>query len=89
MTSLQLLEIYLSGGLEDFEAFTKENPSFLNDNALDEKACLDKLRTLILMEISENVAELDYDTVCKRINVPEDQLETFIIEGMVTFTVLY
>ena len=71
----------MSGGLPDFAAFLKKNPTFLIENGLDEKACLNKLRTLSLMEIAENVAELDYATVCKRIGLPEDQLEDFIIEG--------
>ncbi|VDM26379.1 unnamed protein product [Hydatigera taeniaeformis] len=78
----KLLEIYVSGGLGDFAAFTKKNPTFLTENGLDEKACLDKLRTLSLMKIAENVAELDYATVCKKIDLSEDQLEAFIIEGL-------
>ncbi len=80
--------IYISGGLADFAAFTKKHPKFLEENGLNEKACLDKLRTLSLMEIAENVAELDYATVCKRIDLPEDQLEAFIIEGKFGFKVL-
>ncbi|VDK38240.1 unnamed protein product [Taenia asiatica] len=78
----KLLEIYVSGGLGDFAAFMKKNPTFLAENGLDEKACLDKLRTLSLMKIAENVAELDYATVCKKIDLPEDQLEAFIIEAV-------
>ncbi|VDL61983.1 unnamed protein product [Hymenolepis diminuta] len=78
----KLLEIYVSGGLADFAAFTKKYPSFLADNGLDEKVCLDKLRTLTLMEIAENVGELDYSTACKKLEVPEDQLESFIIEAV-------
>ncbi|EUB58214.1 Eukaryotic translation initiation factor 3 subunit M [Echinococcus granulosus] len=77
-----LLEIYVSGGLGDFAAFMKKNPTFLAENGLNEKACLDKLRTLSLMKIAENAAELDYATVCKKIDLPEDQLEAFIIEAV-------
>nr|CDS25728.1 dendritic cell protein [Hymenolepis microstoma] len=78
----KLLKIYVSGGLADFIAFNKEHPSFLADNGLDEKICLDKLRTLTLMEIAENAGELDYTTACKKLGVPEDQLESFIIEAV-------
>ncbi|VDD82048.1 unnamed protein product, partial [Mesocestoides corti] len=77
-----LLEIYVSGGLSDFASFIKKHPKFLAEHGLNEKACLDKLRTLSLMEIAENVAELDYETVCCKIDLPEDQLEAFIIEAV-------
>ncbi|CDS41495.1 dendritic cell protein [Echinococcus multilocularis] len=82
MSLKPLLEIYVSGGLGDFAAFMKKNPTFLAENGLNEKACLDKLRTLSLMNIAENAAELDYATVCKKIDLPEDQLEAFIIEAV-------
>uniref|UniRef100_A0A5K3F2J1 PCI domain-containing protein n=1 Tax=Mesocestoides corti TaxID=53468 RepID=A0A5K3F2J1_MESCO len=78
----KLLEIYVSGGLSDFASFIKKHPKFLAEHGLNEKACLDKLRTLSLMEIAENVAELDYETVCCKIDLPEDQLEAFIIEAV-------
>ncbi len=74
--------IYYSGSLNDFAEFTKKYPKFLPENKLSEKACLDKLRTLSLMELTENIAELDYETICNTINIKEDELEAFIIEGM-------
>ncbi|BHF65071.1 Eukaryotic translation initiation factor 3 subunit M [Sparganum proliferum] len=77
-----LLEIFISGGLRDFSAFTKKYPKFLSENGLTEEACLNKIRILCLMEIAENVGELDYETVCKKIGLSEDQLEAFVIEAV-------
>ncbi|KAM7537706.1 hypothetical protein Aperf_G00000077444 [Anoplocephala perfoliata] len=78
----KLLEIYVSGGLSDFAAFTNEYPSFLADHGLDKQVCLDKLRTLTLMEIAETAGELDYATACKKLNLSIDHLEPFIIEAV-------
>uniref|UniRef100_A0A183T8X4 PCI domain-containing protein n=1 Tax=Schistocephalus solidus TaxID=70667 RepID=A0A183T8X4_SCHSO len=78
----KLLGIFVSGGLSDFSAFTKKYPKFLSENGLTEEACLSKIRILCLMEMAENIAELDYETVCKKIELPEDQLEAFVIEAV-------
>nr|VZI32096.1 unnamed protein product [Spirometra erinaceieuropaei] len=75
-------KIFISGGLRDFSAFTKKYPKFLSENGLTEEACLNKIRILCLMEIAENVGELDYETVCKKIGLSEDQLEAFVIEAV-------
>ncbi|KAA0195920.1 Eukaryotic translation initiation factor 3 subunit M [Fasciolopsis buskii] len=75
-------KIFLSGNLATFKAFIKKHPDFLKQNGLDEDACRHKLRMLTLMQVSENQTEISYDAAVKELELPLEELEPFIIEGM-------
>ncbi|VDP93818.1 unnamed protein product [Echinostoma caproni] len=75
-------KIFLSGNLTTFKAFMKKHPDFLKQNGLDEDACRHKLRLLTLMQISENQADISYDAAVKELELPVENLESFIIEAV-------
>ncbi|CAH8480091.1 unnamed protein product [Dicrocoelium dendriticum] len=76
------LKIFVSGSLSAFKTFISKHPDFLTQNGLLEDACMQKLRLLSLMQLSENQTELSYDAAARDLELPLDKLEPFIIEAV-------
>ncbi|KAF6769051.1 hypothetical protein AHF37_12199 [Paragonimus kellicotti] len=81
-------KIFVSGNLLTFKSFLSKHPDFLSQNGLNKDACLQKLRLLTLMQLSENQTELTYEAAMKELELPEEMLEPFMIEGQFSDTVI-
>jgi len=76
---LQLLKIFVSGGYEDFVRFNTENPDFLKSAGLDQEECVRKMRLLSLATLAAANQEVPYGVIAKSLQVPEDEVEVWII----------
>nr|CAH8845536.1 unnamed protein product [Trichobilharzia regenti] len=75
-------KIFVSGDLNTFKKFLAKHPNFLNQNNLNEEACIHKLRLLTLMQLSENLSELSYSEAAAHLNLEIEEVEPFIIEAV-------
>jgi translation initiation factor 3 subunit M len=76
---LQLLKIFVSGGYEDFVKFNSENPDFLKSAGLDQEECTRKMRLLSLATLAAANQEVPYGVIAKSLQVPEDEVEVWVI----------
>jgi len=76
---LHLLKIFVSGGYEDFAKFNSENPDFLKSAGLDNEECSRKLRLLSLATLAAANQEVPYSVIAKSLQVPEDEVEVWVI----------
>ncbi|VDQ02311.1 unnamed protein product [Trichobilharzia regenti] len=78
----KFFKIFVSGDLNTFKKFLAKHPNFLNQNNLNEEACIHKLRLLTLMQLSENLSELSYSEAAAHLNLEIEEVEPFIIEAV-------
>jgi len=76
---LQLLKIFVSGGYEDFIKFHSENPEFLKSAGLDLEECTRKMRILSLATLAAANQEVPYTVIAKALQVPDDEVEVWVI----------
>jgi len=76
---LQLLKIFVSGGYEDFVKFNSESPDFLKSAGLDYEECVRKMRLLSLATLAAANQEVPYSMITKSLQIPEDEVEVWVI----------
>jgi len=79
---VDLLEIFRSGTIDDFTKFEKANASVFKAYDIDAKATLDKVRLLSLATIAEGKTELTLPEVAKGLQVPEAEVDTWVVKGI-------
>jgi len=85
-----LLQIFVSGSLDDYMKFYSENKDYISTLRLDHEALLYKMRILTLMTVGEESGEISLEGLAKKLQISfttidEDQeLETFIIQAVQT-----
>jgi len=79
---VQLLEIFRSGTIDDFQKFEKANASVFKTYDIDTKVTLDKVRLLSLATLAEGKQELSLAEVAKGLQVKEDDVEMWIVKGI-------
>lgn len=79
---VQLLEIFRSGTIDDFKKFEKANASVFKTYDIDASAAFDKVRLLSLATIAEGKKELTLAEVAKGLQVPETDVETWVVKAI-------
>ncbi|KAK3593943.1 hypothetical protein CHS0354_011554 [Potamilus streckersoni] len=82
-----LLTIFVSGKLSEYQQFYKSNKDFIASLGLSHEENLRKMRLLTFMQLAENKKEIDYTTIQREMDIAEDQVEDFIIDVLRTKTV--
>jgi translation initiation factor 3 subunit M len=76
---LQLLKIFVSGSYDDFAKFHSENPDFIKSAGLDHEECVRKMRLLSLATLAAANQEVSYSVIAKALQVPEEEVEVWVI----------
>ncbi|KAL9955539.1 hypothetical protein ACROYT_G036876 [Oculina patagonica] len=78
----QLLTIFVSGRLADYMEFYEKNKDFVDSCGLSHEKNLHKMRVLTFMSLGEAKSEVQFDDLCKELNIGLDELEDFVIEAL-------
>jgi len=79
----ELLEIFTSQNLEDYESFKSEHSSFISENSLDDGALTRKMRLLTLASIAASTGQtrsLPYSTIASSLSIPAEDVEMWVID---------
>ncbi|VDI47041.1 translation initiation factor 3 subunit M [Mytilus galloprovincialis] len=82
-----LLSIFVSGTITQYQQFYKTNTDFVKSLGLSHDQNLRKMRMLTFMQMSENKKELDYSVIQKELDLQESDIEEFIIDILRTKSV--
>lgn len=77
-----LLTIFISGRLKDYQKFEEENAEFLQSIDLDRDLCVRKMRLLTLIDVVTDKKEVDFSEIQSQLQLQEDELEEFIIDAI-------
>jgi hypothetical protein len=80
----ELLNIFTTKNLADYNAFVKKHPNFLSENGLSQEALLEKIRLLTLDSIATvHVGKtIKYEVISKALEIPVDKVEFWVIDGI-------
>lgn len=78
----ELLEIFSEKELEDYNDFRDENEDWIEKEGLDNSVLHRKMRLLTLASVaaSSNSRELEYKRIAKALQIPTEDVETWIID---------
>lgn len=78
----QLFEVFAGGQLEDYVDFNDENDTWAEDNGINTDAAYRKIRLLTLTSLAASCADrsLPYNTISRRLHVPEEDVELWVID---------
>jgi translation initiation factor 3 subunit M len=81
----ELLELFTSEGLDELNDFKDEHPNWIEEQkGLDKEGLDRKMRLLTLASLAASVGqarrELSYESIAKSLQIPEDQVEMWIID---------
>ncbi|XP_060606604.1 eukaryotic translation initiation factor 3 subunit M-like [Ruditapes philippinarum] len=79
-----LLTIFVSGKLSDYQQFYKNNKPFINSLGLSHDENLRKMRLLTFMHMAETKKDIEYESIQKEMDMPESEVENFIIDVVKT-----
>ncbi|KAK3102842.1 hypothetical protein FSP39_014346 [Pinctada imbricata] len=82
-----LLTIFVSGKIADYQQFYKNNTDFVTSLGLSHDQNLRKMRFLTFIQMAENRKEIDYNVIEKEMQLEEDDIEDFIIDVLRTKSV--
>ena len=77
----KLLNIFVSGHLQDYLNFYSKEQTFIETSGIQHERNLTKMRLLTFLQNAENQKELTFDSISKEMQIPTDDIESFIIEG--------
>jgi translation initiation factor 3 subunit M len=81
--AFELLEIFTSDNLDSFNDFKEEHDGWLASHGLDEEALNRKIRLLTLASLAAHENQkrtLSYTQIAKALQVPEDEVEMWVID---------
>lgn len=81
-TIFDLLNIFTSGKLEDYQKFQSENEEFLQKIGLENELCIKKMRLLTLIDAVTGKNEVPFSEIQSQLQLNEDDLEEFIINAI-------
>jgi translation initiation factor 3 subunit M len=82
-TAFELLEIFTSDNLDSFNDFKTEHDGWLSKQELDESVLDRKMRLLTLASLAAHENQkrtLSYTQIAKALQVPEDEVEMWVID---------
>jgi translation initiation factor 3 subunit M len=79
----ELLNIFTTKSLVDYNAFVKKHPKILSENGLSPEALLEKIRLLTLDAIANvHVGKtIKYEVISKALDIPTEKVEFWVIDG--------
>ncbi|XP_031569542.1 eukaryotic translation initiation factor 3 subunit M-like [Actinia tenebrosa] len=80
----KLLEIFVSGHVQDYISFYESNKEFVDSLGLSNELNLKKMRILTVMEIGVNKHEISFDELANQLDINVDDVEGFVIEAVQT-----
>ncbi|EDO34250.1 predicted protein [Nematostella vectensis] len=80
----QLLQIFVSGDVQDYKKFYDSNTDFINSIGLSHEMNLKKMRVLTLMSIGKETDEISYEDLATKLGISSDEIEQFLIEAIQT-----
>lgn len=77
-----LLSIFVSEKLSSYMQFYKSHKEFVTSQGLNHEQNMKKMRLLSFMQLAESNPELTFDQLQKELQIKEEEVEPFIIEGI-------
>ncbi|KAL7530347.1 hypothetical protein ACHAXR_003438 [Thalassiosira sp. AJA248-18] len=80
-----LLKIFMEGKLQDYRDFTAmpdKNDSVFGTFKLDEKTCMKNMCLLSLVSLAGEHEEIPYSAIASTLNIPEDEVEQWVIRAV-------
>ena len=84
-----LLSIFVSEKLASYMQFYKNHKEFVTSQGLKHEQNMKKMRLLSFMQLAESNPEMSFEQLQKELQIKEDEVEPFIIEGKVYFLCIY
>lgn len=79
----QLMTIYLTGGVADFEKFAESNKSFFEESlGIKMEAAFNKMRLLALMGLAYGAKELSFQSIASSLNVSPSEVEALVVQAI-------
>ncbi|XP_041366455.1 eukaryotic translation initiation factor 3 subunit M-like isoform X2 [Gigantopelta aegis] len=79
-----LLTIFVSGKLSQYQQFYKNNTDFVKSLGLSDDQNMRKMRLLTFMQMAENRKEISYATIIDEMQLGDEDVEDFVIEVLRT-----
>ncbi|XP_014244346.1 eukaryotic translation initiation factor 3 subunit M-like [Cimex lectularius] len=79
-----LLTVFVSEKLMDYINFYKDHKEFVQELGLDHEANLKKMRLLTFMQLGESCPDMSFDMITSELMIPEDEVESFVIDVLKT-----
>ncbi|CAF1483809.1 unnamed protein product [Adineta ricciae] len=80
----KLLNIFVSGRLQDYLDFYAAQKTAIESQGVKHDRNVAKMRVLTFLQSAENQKEVTFDTIEKEMQIPTDEIESFIIEAVRT-----
>eukprot|EP00742_Colponemidia_sp_Colp-10_P001987 GILJ01002122.1.p1 GENE.GILJ01002122.1~~GILJ01002122.1.p1 ORF type:complete len:409 (-),score=87.80 GILJ01002122.1:142-1320(-) len=81
-TLFRLLKIFAVDTLDAFNAFHKQNPTFLQSVGLNVDDCVEKMRLLSLCSLAADQTELSYASIASGLQIAEEDVEQWIVRAV-------
>ncbi|XP_075250968.1 eukaryotic translation initiation factor 3 subunit M-like [Convolutriloba macropyga] len=78
----ELLDIFVHKNLQDYQKFESQNKQFLEENAFDQADLIRKIRLLTFASIALESKELTFATLSDKLQLSNNDIESFIIEAI-------
>lgn len=80
----QLLTIFVSGGFKEYQQFYAKHKDLVDGWGLNHANNETKMRQLTFMTLAQEQSDMSFDVIQKELQVPEQEVEEFIIEVLRT-----
>ncbi|CAF3583152.1 unnamed protein product [Rotaria sp. Silwood1] len=80
----KLLNIFVLGRLQDYHDFYSKQKSFIESSGVKHERNITKIRLLTFLQTAESQKEITFDAIEKEMQIPSDDIESFIIEAVRT-----
>lgn len=77
-----LLTVFVSDTLAGYMKFYKSHKEFVTSQGLNHEQNMKKMRLLSFMQLAESNPEMSFAQLQKELQIKEEEVEPFIIEGM-------
>ena len=81
----ELLELFSAENFDDFQDFKEGNPSFLEENGLNEETLNRKMRLLTLASLAAQATQnrtLSYGHISRELQIPNEDVEMWVIDSI-------
>jgi len=77
---LDLLNIFVSGTMNDYLSFYSKNKEFMEATGLSHLDCVNKIRVLTFLTMATQQSEIPFHECINTLDVNEDDVEDFVVE---------
>lgn len=78
----QLLTIYLTGSVADFNNFVQSNRVVFQSLGVTEEAAAGKMKLLALMGLAHGSAEIKFSEIASSLDLPAEEVETVVVQAI-------